>query len=315
MRGIVAAFVIAAVATAFAAETATAQAPRGTRRDQPPESKPAAQPHAAQPVDEAASEVPEIVQDPNKVQKLNAILEQWEEKSTSISQLDTTFRRVDINRPYKTKTVYEGRALLKAPNLACLNIEKVDPNPNAQVKKKFHERILCTGEDVVQYDGPTKQIVVYPLDKGQKQRALQQGPLPFLFDMKAAAVKKRYLMELVGEQPNSFRIKITPKEEIDREAFAEALLDLNRETFLPDDLMLTSPNEKETQTYHFGSIKTNVKIAQVNFVLNKPEGWKVVRNPDPGAKPTRVGIPRPVGAPDVDPRDALQRPRTGARSR
>ena len=144
---------------------------------------------------------------------------------------------------------------------------------------------------------------------------MQQGPLPFLFAMKADQIKKRYRMELMGEGRDAFRIKIEPREEIDREAFAEALLDLDRATYLPKALLLTSPNEKETQTYVFQKIETEKKVDPSNFEFKKIEGWKVVRNPDPNGRPSRVGNPRPVGAPEVDPRNAALRPKAGGRPR
>lgn len=312
MRRIVEAFGTWTVGLAVASGIASAQGGRN-RADDAPESK-AAPPRVAQadPRARGNAEAPPLVEDPEKARELDAILKKWEEKSATITQLDATFQRVDTNLAFKKTKKYEGRALLKAPNLACLNLDEI--NPDAQVPKKFHERILCTGDDVVQYDGKARQIIIYPLDKGQKQRALQQGPLPFLFDMKVADVKKRYQMTLMIKGRDAYRIKIVPKEEIDRDAFAEALLDLNRQTFLPDALLLTSPNEKDTQTYRFTKISTDKPVADDNFKLKKIEGWKIVRNPAPGSEPAQVGNPKPVGAPDRDPREAAKA-RKGIRPR
>ena len=310
MRRIVGAIGTFAVGLAVVSGAALAQ---GTRA--PADAKGAAATTKPKAAPRPAAEAPPIVVDPEKVRKLEGILKQWEKESATITQLDATFKRTDRKLGFKTLSQFEGRALLKSPNLACLNLEKVDAGPEAQVKTHFHERILCTGDDVVQYDGATKQIIIYPLGKGEQQRALQQGPLPFLFNMKAAEVKARYNMELMLEGRDAYRIKIAPKEEIDRDAFAEALLDLDRQTFLPRALMLTSPNEKETQTYVFKAIETEKKVDPANFKFQKIEGWKVVRNPDPNARPSKVGNPRAVGVPEDDPRDSAARPKAGSRPR
>jgi outer membrane lipoprotein-sorting protein len=78
------------------------------------------------------------------------LLALWEQQSAKITTLDATFDRVDESKVWDDVTHYKGRALLKSPNLACLNLERVEPDGK---KTAFQERIICTGKDVWQYDG------------------------------------------------------------------------------------------------------------------------------------------------------------------
>ena len=94
---------------------------------------------------------------------------------------------------------YEGRAIFKNPQLAYLDFKKIKTARNAAGKlvpvpiprtprndsTTPEETIICGENEVWQYSYPVKQIFVYPLAKEQRQRALDEGPLPFLFNMKA----------------------------------------------------------------------------------------------------------------------------------
>jgi len=312
-----------AVAVALAAPAlarAQADAPEPARAAAPaPRAPRAAAAAAAEPRRGAGPAVvaPKPEDDPEKAEKVEKILAKWEGVSAGITQLDATFRRVDLKTgAFKGRLDFEGRALLKAPNLACLDVKKVDPED--RTKKTFHERILCTGAEVVQYDGEAHLINVYPLPKEDRQRALQEGPLPFLFNMKAAQVKKRYHIFLMDEGAAAYRLKIIPLEDIDRDAFSLAVMDLNKKTFLPDVLQLHSPNGKERQTYYFTgpglALKPNAPIEPRNFQMEKNPKWKVVVNPERGAAPADKGV---AEQPDAEARQpaAMQPKRPRFRTR
>ena len=259
-----------------------------------------------------AAGVPKAVVDPAQARKVDDLLAEWEKRSAKIQMLDATFTRTDVKGgPFKGRTDYEGRALLKAPNLACLNLSKIDPENKA--KTTFFQRIICTGDEVVQLDGETKTVTVFPLPKNEQQKALQEGPLPFLFDMKAAQVKERYIIELEQEGAKAYRLQIIPRQDIDRDAFSMARIDLNKATFLPDNLQLIDPNGKESQTYKFKDVSANKEIAVRNFQRGKPPaGWKVVMNPPPDQE-APAGARARDGAAAAAPEAAIQnsrRPKT-----
>src|SRR5579883_1135188 len=111
------------------------------------------------------------------------LLELWEKQSRLLKTLDVKFHRVDKSPAWDEDEHFEGRAILKSPNLARLNFDKVGVDPKKQQKPEPYELIICTGKEVWQYRTDLKQIFIYPLAKQDQQHALEEGPLPFLFNM------------------------------------------------------------------------------------------------------------------------------------
>ena len=161
--------------------------PRRARQSQTDAANDAAQPKAA-PAPAPA--------DPAKMDRL---LQLWEKQSSLLKTLDAKLFRTDYDVEWKDYEYFEGRAIFKDPNLAFIDFRKIkqdkdkkpvkDPKTGAWVSTA-KERILCTGNEVWQYDSETKQIIIYPLEKDQAAKAIEEGPLPFLFNMKAEDAKK-----------------------------------------------------------------------------------------------------------------------------
>ena len=230
--------------------------------------------------DPDAARPPVNAPDPGQMKQ---ILAGWEAQSGRLNTLDVLITRVDRS-PAWGDDRYEGRAILMSPNLAWLDFQKV-AHDDATNKDKLvpHERIVCTGKEVWQYRSDTRQIFIFPLDKQNQKRALEEGPLPFLFNMKAAEAEARYQMHLVNVMPDYYVISVVPNLQIDRESFSKAFLKLNRRAFLPDRIFLVSPDGKSTKDFTLRSVKPNAAVATENFkgqVLPAP--WTVVRDPIPG---------------------------------
>jgi TIGR03009 family protein len=236
--------------------------------------------------------------DPN-VPKLEALLKAWETQSKEIHTLDAKFIRTDEDPLWKSTKVFQGRALLKEPNLAFLDLQLIDPK---QPKKPpvFADRIVCDGGTVYQYAADTKSVQAYPLPKNDRQRALEEGPLRFLFNMRVDEIKARYRLWLFKELPDAFQLQIVPKLPRDRDAFSQAVVQINRKTFLPELMTLVIANKKGLQKYQFSSVEPNKEVMDENFQYKPIKGWKLVRNPapdDPAAnaaqQPQRLFRPAP----------------------
>ena len=252
-----------------------------------------------------------------KREEMNLLLTEWEKESKKVTSLHVVFERIDRSLKWGDQ-VYQGEAYLKSPDLACLEFKRAVPD--AQGKPQFKtdannqkllrteaspfQRIVCTGKEVLQYEWDERAIYIYPLDKEARQKALQQGPLPFLFNMKAADAKKRYGMTLLDQNTDWYLIAIVPREEIDKQSFSQAFVWLNKETFLPNKLFLIPIGEKERQEFRFTAIDRNGKILDglFNPVTNIPN-WKINRNePDvaPGPK-AAPAAPDPVATQPARP--------------
>jgi TIGR03009 family protein len=227
--------------------------------------------------------------------RMKLLLTAWERQSAQFTTLDVRIARVDSS-PAWGEERYLGRAILKSPNRAWLDFQKIVRNAAGKDVPVPHERIVCTGKEVWQYRSDTHQIFIYTLDRQNQKRALEEGPLPFLFNMKAADAEARYDMTLVTENDAFYVISVVPRLQIDRESFLKAFIKLNKKTFLPDRIYLVSPDGKSTKDFTLTGVKPNAAVAEENF-LGKPlpKPWAIVR--DPVAGPDNRGAQVPgVGA-------------------
>ncbi len=289
--------VLAVSATAAFASSAQAQqaspAPRkGVTQAAAPQGRPQAQ----------AAVAPKTAPNPVLAAKMKALLKDWEARSAQLMSLDVQITRVDKGVAWGEEQ-FEGRAILKSPNFAWLDFSKVDKGDPKKPKLVHEERIICTGSEVWQYISPKKQIFVFTLDRQNQKRALEEGPLPFLFNMKAAAAEARYNMSLLKEEVDHWVIAVEPKLEVDQEAFSMAFLKLKKDTYLPDRIRLISPNGKDSKEFFIRKAIQNGDVKNENFVgkpMAKP--WTLVRNPNndgpqaaPPARPANVGARQPAG--------------------
>jgi TIGR03009 family protein len=232
---------------------------------------------------------------------LETLLTTWEMNSARLRTLDVRMTRTDRSPAWDEDDHYEGRAMFKTPNLAWLDFQKEkeikDPKTGAKSLKFLpHERIVCTGIEVWQYRCETSQIFIYPLEKDVQQRALEEGPLPFLFNFKAAEAKKRYMMTLVDDTPDTPTIRIIPRLQIDQDSFKVAWLTLDRQVFmLPRRIFLVAPDGKSSKDFQLKLAPqvANCDVVDKNFRPEATRGWKIVRNPGGDDKPAPAGSAPP----------------------
>ena len=301
----------ATIRAGFLAAVWTAGAPIAF--GQAPKAAPAA-PRQAQAAAGQPKAAPAV--DPAKMERL---LLAWEKQSSLLKTLDAKVFRRDYIVDWDEYEYFEGRAIFQNPNQAFIDFRKIKQDKNKKPVKDAKtnawvsapkERIVCTGDEVWQYDSDTKQIIIYPLDKDQAAKALEEGPLPFLFNMKADDAKRRYHMSLVSEDDKTYGVKVTPKLDVDQASFSTAFVQLDRKYLLPVRIWLQSPDGKGQKDFQLSGIKPNAKIAEGTFVGKTDPSWKVVRNPDGDARPA-AGVAGRAGRPArgvPPPRPASRRP-------
>ena len=229
---------------------------------------------------------------------MNRLLDAWAKQNGTLKSLTVSFTRIDTSKAWGDKTEYVGNAYLQSPNLACLHFKKVDRPKDKPATAADHERIVCTGEEVRQYDFKTQQIFVFPLDRDQRKRAIQEGPLPFLFNMNAEEAKQRWTMTLMEQDKDNYLIGIVPRLPQDRDVFSKAFLQLSKKSFLPNHMLLVDTNGKDTQDYTFREVAPNSTINPVFFQALNIKGWKVEVNPDPPRAAQAGADPRAQPAKD-----------------
>jgi TIGR03009 family protein len=242
--------------------------------------------------------------------RMNQLLKDWEKQSAKLKTLDVKLYRIDSTPAWNEEVHYEGRAVFKRPELAYLDFRKIKIARNAkgqlapEVDPKNKQRvtaacetIICTGKEVWQYIYDVKQIFVYPLDKQQQKRALDEGPLPFLFNMRAEDAQRRYEMSLERETPKFIWVVVQPKLAQDRESFKKAWVFLDPQFLLPLRIVLFAPDGKSTKDFHLSGIQPNAAVDNRYFEGVGLRGWKVIRDPQaPGNPRANAGAdPRQAG--------------------
>ena len=152
------------------------------------------------------------------------------------------------------------------------------PSPRLGVSVPF-ERIVCTGPEVWHYRFDKTQIFIYPLDQDAQRRALDEGPLPFLFNMKAQNAQERYLMSLQGENKDVYFVVIKPRLKEDKENFSTAWVFLDRKFLLPVRIILYTPDGQSTRDFKLSNIQANQGVSDKTFQGIKYKGFSVERNP------------------------------------
>ena len=231
--------------------------------------------------------------------ELDAILARWEQSSGRIETLYAEFEQVDEMTIVGEKKAYKGRAYLRRPNLVVLQLEK-QVKEGGQEQFVFDRRIVANGAEVVEFDGGLRQITIYPLPKDAQQRAMEEGPLPFLFRMNVADFKKRYRANLMPPtQEGTHRIAIYPLHAIDRDAFSVAVLILDAASLQPRSIHTLAPNGKDKQNYYIKDLRKNVEIPPATFAWGatqaqkaQQDGWRIVRNPEPQQVGLDPGAPQ-----------------------
>jgi TIGR03009 family protein len=243
--------------------------------------------------------------------KMDWLLGKWEEQSSLLNTLDVAILRIDDTPDWGDVEYYAGRALFKSPNRAFIDFNKIKldaknkPMKDPKDPKKWlatpYERIICTGQEVWQYRSDTQQIFVFPLDKDEQKKAVEEGPLPFLFNMKADQARARYQMTLMSEDDKGYGVSIKPKLQEDKDSFSLAYVMLDRRYLLPLRIVLVSPDGKSKKDFRLGPMTPNKAVNEKNFE-GRPLGppWKVIHNPAGEERP-RAGVARQRREPPAGP--------------
>jgi TIGR03009 family protein len=259
----------------------------------------------------ARADQPAKAQAVNDPAKMKWLLEKWEGQSAKLKTLDVRIYRIDKDVKWDDEVHFEGRAVFKNPNLAYLDFKKIkltkdankrlvpvkDPKNGKPITTPT-ETIVCGQNAVWQYLYEGRQVFIFPLAKGERQRALDEGPLPFLFNMRAQDAEKRYEMSLQGENAQYYLVKVLPKLQEDKESFKMALLYLEKKFLLPARIALISPDGKSSRDFQLRDIQPNREVKDDIFRGGVPArgGWKVVQNPAAEAPRQGNAAERPGGA-------------------
>ncbi|MBN2291173.1 MAG: TIGR03009 domain-containing protein [Pirellulales bacterium] len=281
-------FVSAAMAQqAGSNESRPLSQPRTPAVRQPAQSQPAAaganQPRPIQ---------PPFVLTPEQQKYIDQLLAAWEAKNKMIDKFSSSVRR------YKYDTVFgpkDGKPM--QVDEGTIKYERPDKGL-FQVKGDRPEQWICDGKSVYQYEYKERTLKEYELPPDLQGKAIEDGPLPFIFTASAEKMKRRFWLRAVAPPPgvkDQYWIEAFPRHQHDAASFKQVLIILGGKDLLPVGIqMFATSYDGQTNfnrdSFEFYDIVINDPLGFLKgdpFAARTPFGWKKVVEKERG-QPARM---------------------------
>lgn len=198
--------------------------------------------------------------------ELEKVLKDWELRTSKIKSMSGSFTRFKYDFTFEVVKQAEGNFNYEAPDkgnyelrgvkVAAGQIQKVKNIPMA-VKSDEPERWVCTGKEVIRIDDKAKtyeKVIIPPESQGQN---IIDGPLPFLFGMKADRAKQRYRdFKLLRNDETEIRLELRSFDKTDTRNWDKAIIQIDPKTFSPKAVKLIDTTGAES-VHVFKDIVTN----------------------------------------------------------
>lgn len=256
-------------------------------------------PNGGQPAAVGGNVQMEIAPERLSPQMLN-LLQDWEAKTAGIDTLQGVFRRYEYDSVFMTEKRAVGRYWFGSPDKARMDFQpdpeilKAQQNqPGEKMQHEFGGKTyvvqaaeqkswICNGKEILEITHESKQYSKMEIPARYQGQRITDGPMPFLFGMKADSVSQRYKLAF-GEKHNpasqvhivAYPIVPGLQREFQR---AEILLDPN--TFLPQAVKLWDPSGNKETVYLFYSPEPFTLADKIkgpwSVYLGRP--WKCMEN-------------------------------------
>jgi TIGR03009 family protein len=233
--------------------------------------------------------------------KVEQILKDWEAVTSAFKKLSGNFVRMKYDPVFQVEFKAEGEFFYEAPDKGNYEIKGVDVkaliakgivskkkdkdgNPY-EIKSDAAERWVCTGTEVIKIDEKEKTYEKAPIPpEGQGQNIID-GPLPFLFGMKAERAKTRYKkITLMNRTADEIQIEVLPRLPEDASNWQKAVIIIDAKLFVPKAVKLVGPSGAET-VHVFSNVKVNPTKPWLGANPFKPNlwGYKLILSDKPSA--------------------------------
>ena len=225
-------------------------------------------------------------------EELQRILDEWERKSALIKSLHGKHTRVVYNVVFEVEKRSEGKWYVETPDKGRIDLVGLSPQ-KGEVSKRIGksgklfrlaadraEKWICDGIEIKMVNDEEKNYEVADLPKHLRGTNIINGPLPFLFGMKAAEIKRRYHIELIPtNNAEVHTLRIVPRRPNDQDNYQEAFIRLEKTRFLPTAVKLVDPTGNLETVYTFTILGVN-NVNDANF-LSKMAGLFGAGDSDP----------------------------------
>jgi TIGR03009 family protein len=209
---------------------------------------------------------PEFVLNPMQQAYLDQVLSAWQTESGKVAIFQCPFERWEFNNAFgpggglplhKNK----GELSYQQPDKGSFQIIEVNTwqakpvppggAPPAQAqgdwvlqKDAIGEHWVSDGQNIYEYRANQKQLVVRPIPPALQGKAIQDGPLPFLFGADAAKLKARFRMraEQQVNNPDEILVQSLPTLPADAADYRQIDVMLDRQRMMPKAMQVHLPN-------------------------------------------------------------------------
>src|SRR5690606_13915269 len=160
----------------------------------------------------------------------------------------------------------KGEIKYRAPDKGLYHITQVreivgveNGQPKFQLREEGGEHWVCDGQSIWEYNYEKKQLIERRLPPHMRGKAIQDGPLPFLFGAEAEKLLARYWMRVVTppQVQGQIWLEAWPKHQADAANFQRATVILDGKTLLPFAIEVHLPNGKNRHVHKFENSLVN----------------------------------------------------------
>ena len=224
---------------------------------------------------------------PDYTSRLDVLLRGWENETSGMRDIYCKFQLENLEEVFDKRTIEYGEAWGVKPHYGRLDLH--DSQGNRQV-------FIATGKEVYHYDFQNKQIIIHKFPEGSEGQMMLPA-MTFVFGMSAEQAKRKYQLQLYGEDKTHFYLRATPRMRAEKQDFKFAKLVFNKTTHFPEQMLIVLPGSKQ-QRWIFTRVQKNVNLTRESLRPQPaPRGWKQIINRmgDPPGQTARRGL-RPAGA-------------------
>jgi TIGR03009 family protein len=238
--------------------------------------------------------------------QLDAVLDQWQTASSTITTFECSFQRWDYDVAFGpqngniplNKNV--GKLSYQKPDKGSFEITEVNTfkqqpaQPGAapignweKQPDAIGDHWVCDGTSVYQYRPDLKQLVEHPIPPQFQGQAIVDGPLPFLFGADKEKLKARYWLRIdqtPNQDPNQIMLVARPRFREQAADFTQVDVILDKTRMMPQYMQVWKPNgSRDVYIFEIANANVNGLFNRAKALLfsrpSLPSGWKrVVQN-------------------------------------
>ncbi|MCA9192343.1 MAG: TIGR03009 domain-containing protein [Planctomycetales bacterium] len=226
----------------------------------------------------------------------------WEQRTAAIDRYQCSFKRWDFDtsvHPTQHASEASGNLRYMKPDKGLYDVHEVlhfDPDNGKYEKNErlpFGEYWICDGQFVMMLNRNEKKAHKFQIPPDMQGEGIQESPLPFVFCIKASAMKERYWIQpLAYSKQDTIVLEVYPKQPRDAANYSRVQVFLDKADVLPKALVVFLPTydgkNQAREVYEFTNREANFQfldrlkesLFRQEFIPKElPKDWEIVFEP------------------------------------